>query len=105
MTEQSAICAMTRGRTGTGRHTLLASLAARAGRDLGVIDVATVPREANALAAVLEAVLRRALLRGLIPCVDGLEVVSADESRYEDRVDPAASTPATRPGGPSGCPA
>jgi hypothetical protein len=68
-----------RGRTGTGRHTLLTSLAARAGRSLGVIDLATVPRDPTVLAAVLEAVLRRALLRGLVPCVDGLELIGADD--------------------------
>jgi len=75
-----------RGRSGSGRHTFLASLAARAGRDLGVIDLATVPRDAGILAAVLEAVLRRALLRGLIPCVDGLEVVSADDPDMRTQV-------------------
>jgi hypothetical protein len=68
-----------RGRTGTGRHTLLTSLAARAGRALGVIDLATVPRDPNVLASILEAVLRRALLRGLVPCVDGLELISSDD--------------------------
>jgi hypothetical protein len=68
-----------RGRTGTGRHTLLTSLAARAGRSLGIIDLATVPRDPNLLATVLEAVLRRALLRGLVPCIDGLELVGADD--------------------------
>jgi hypothetical protein len=67
-----------RGRTGAGRHTLLASLAARAGRALGVIDVSTVPREAGRLAQALEAVLRRAMLRGLVPCIDGLELVSSE---------------------------
>jgi hypothetical protein len=68
-----------RGRTGTGRHTLLTSLAARAGRSLGVIDLATVPRDPTLLATVLEAVLRRALLRGLVPCIDGLELIGADD--------------------------
>ncbi|NVB81030.1 MAG: ATP-binding protein [Kofleriaceae bacterium] len=68
-----------RGRTGVGRHTLLASLAARAGRALGVIDLATVPREAGVLAPVLESVLRRALLRGLIPCIDGLELIGSED--------------------------
>jgi hypothetical protein len=68
-----------RGRTGVGRHTLFASLAARAGRSLGVIDLATVPREAGGLANVLEGALRRAMLRGLVPCVDGLELAGADD--------------------------
>jgi hypothetical protein len=75
-----------RGRTGSGRHTLLASMAARAGRHLGVIDLATVPRDAGVLAGVLEAVLRRALLRGLVPCIDGLEVVSADDPDMRTQV-------------------
>jgi hypothetical protein len=67
-----------RGRTGAGRHTLLAALAARAGRRLGVIDVATLPRDAGRLAQALEAALRRAMLRGLVPCVDGLELISSE---------------------------
>jgi hypothetical protein len=68
-----------RGRTGCGRHTLLAALAARAGRALGVIDLSTVPREAGRGAPTLEAVLRRAMLRGLIPCIDGLELISSED--------------------------
>ncbi|MDQ3370237.1 MAG: ATP-binding protein, partial [Myxococcota bacterium] len=68
-----------RGRTGAGRHTLLTSLAARAGRSLGVIDLGMIPRDLQALAGTLESVLRRALLRGLVPCLDGLELVAAAE--------------------------
>jgi hypothetical protein len=68
-----------RGRTGTGRHTFLAALAARAGRALGVIDTTTVPREPGRLPRILEVLLRRAMLRGLVPVVDGLELVSAED--------------------------
>jgi hypothetical protein len=68
-----------RGRTGSGRHTLLTSLASRAGRSLGIVDLSTVPREPGRLAQMLEAVLRRAMLRGLIPCVDGLELAASEE--------------------------
>ena len=68
-----------RGRTGAGRHTLLATLASLAGRSLGVIDLGTVPREPGKVALALEAVLRRAMLRGLVPCVDGLEVSSSED--------------------------
>jgi len=68
-----------RGRTGSGRHTLLASLASRAGRGLGVIDLSTVPREGARLGHILEGVLRRAMLRGLVPCVDGLELIGSDD--------------------------
>jgi hypothetical protein len=63
-----------RGRTGCGRHTLLAALAARAGRALGVIDLTTMPRDPLRLPAMLEIMLRRAKLRGLVPCIDGLEL-------------------------------
>jgi hypothetical protein len=68
-----------RGRTGSGRHTLLAALAACAGRALGVIDLSIVPREPSRAAQTLEAVLRRAMLRGLIPCVDGLELTASED--------------------------
>jgi len=68
-----------RGRTGCGRHTLLTSLAARAGRSLAVIDLSNLAREAGRGARMLEAVLRRAMLRGLLPCVDGLELLSSDD--------------------------
>ncbi|HEY6173186.1 MAG TPA: ATP-binding protein, partial [Kofleriaceae bacterium] len=67
-----------RGRTGCGRHTLLASLAARAGRALGVIDPTTMPRDPVQLPAMVETALRRAKLRGLLPCIDGLDLVGAD---------------------------
>jgi hypothetical protein len=49
-----------RGRVGSGRHTLLAALAAQARRAIGVIDLALLPRDALPLAASLEAALRRA---------------------------------------------
>jgi hypothetical protein len=68
-----------RGRTGSGRHTLLTSLAARAGRSLGVIDLSTIPRDPSRAAGALEAVLRRAMLRGLLPCIDGLELTSSED--------------------------
>lgn len=61
-----------RGRAGLGRHAFVAGLAAQAGRQLGVIDTLAMPRGAT-LAAELRDALRRAWLRGLLPCVDGLE--------------------------------
>jgi hypothetical protein len=68
-----------RGRTGCGRHTLLAALAARARRALGIIDLSTMPRDAQRLPAALAGALRRAKLRGLLPCIDGLELAGADD--------------------------
>ncbi|HEY5922362.1 MAG TPA: ATP-binding protein, partial [Kofleriaceae bacterium] len=68
-----------RGRTGAGRHTLLAALAARVGRAIGVIDLIAAPRDPTRIPGVLEGGLRRAKLRGLVPCVDGLELVGTDD--------------------------
>jgi hypothetical protein len=68
-----------RGRTGSGRHTLLASLAERVGRAIGVIDLTAVPRDPSRIHMILETALRRSKLRGLIPCVDGLEMVAPDD--------------------------
>ncbi|MBV8759631.1 MAG: ATP-binding protein [Deltaproteobacteria bacterium] len=75
-----------RGRTGSGRHTLLTSLAARAGRSLGIIDLSIVPREPGRLVAVLETALRRAMLRGVVPCIDGLELIGSDERDLQIQV-------------------
>src|SRR5262249_19634067 len=67
-----------RGRTGCGRHTLLAALAARAGRAPGVIDPTAMPRDPHQLPPMVQTGLRRAKLRGLVPCIDGLDLVGAD---------------------------
>jgi hypothetical protein len=67
-----------RGRTGSGRHALLAALASRAGRDLGVIDITAMLR-GKRLAGQLRAALQRAQLRSALPCVDGLEATFANE--------------------------
>src|SRR6185503_4549632 len=50
--EQARI--VVRGRTGSGRHTLLAALAARAGRSLGIVDLSTMPRDGSRLPGMLE---------------------------------------------------
>jgi hypothetical protein len=68
-----------RGRTGAGRHTLLASLAERVGRAFGIVDLTAAPRDPTRIAGILEGALRRAKLRGLVPCVDGLELVAPDD--------------------------
>jgi MoxR-like ATPase len=68
-----------RGRTGSGRHTLLAALADRVGRAIGVIDLTATPRDPTRVAGNLEAALRRAKLRGLVPCVDGLELIGSED--------------------------
>ena len=66
-----------RGRTGSGRRTLAASIAAEANRPLGVIDMTLLVRGGLAFA------LRRAQLAGLLPCVVGIEEIAFGER--EDR--------------------
>ncbi len=68
-----------RGRTGSGRKTLLASLAASAGRDLAVIDAVALPRTADAFTLELRYALRRAHLAGFVPCIINLDEVMFDE--------------------------
>ena len=64
-----------KGRPGSGRHAVLAALAARAGRPLALIDCEVLSGKGGNLADGLRAEIRRAALRGAIPCIDGLEVV------------------------------
>jgi ATP-dependent 26S proteasome regulatory subunit len=75
-----------RGRAGSGRRTLLATLAAQAGRALGVIDLAGAPREPARLLDLLRASLRRALMRGWIPCIEGLDFVTDDDATLRDGI-------------------
>jgi ATP-dependent 26S proteasome regulatory subunit len=72
---------LVRGQVGCGRRTLLAALAAAANRKLGVIDTALLPKDGRALVESLRIELRRAVLRGWLPCVvsvDDLEAATRD---------------------------
>jgi hypothetical protein len=75
-----------RGRNGTGRHSVLAALAARVGRALGVIDLTAGPRDRTRVASTLEAALRRAKLRGLVPCIDGLELLDPENPDLRQQI-------------------
>lgn len=75
-----------RGRMGTGRRTLLASLAAKAGRDVAIIDATRLPRKLEDFADALRTELTRALLRRLIPCVTRLEDLSFEERTWHELV-------------------
>ncbi len=66
------------GRSGSGRRTLLASLAQLAGRTLSTIDGAMLIREKRI--AALAGMLQHADLRGWLPCVDGLETIASDDT-------------------------
>jgi Holliday junction resolvasome RuvABC ATP-dependent DNA helicase subunit len=69
-----------RGRRGSGRRTLAASLAARIGRPIADIDCTYLPRPGWALAEELQTILCRAIIGGAVPCVSGLEVLGADDA-------------------------
>jgi len=65
------------GRAGSGRRTLLATLAQLAGRTLATLDAAMLIREKRIHA--LAAMMQHANLRGWLPCVDGLETIPSDD--------------------------
>ncbi len=67
-----------RGRRGAGRHTLIAALAARVGRDVAQVDVTRLPKASLASGLALELV--RADLSGCVPVVSGLEAVPRDDA-------------------------
>jgi len=65
-----------RGPVGSGRRTLLAAIAYKAGRELAVIDLKRLPRDPDAFALALRTELRCALLCGLVPCLTRLDDVA-----------------------------
>lgn len=73
-----------RGRTGSGRRTLLAAFAQLAGRTLATIDAAMLVREKRL--AMLPAQLQHANLCGWLPCVDGLDAISSEDEQSRDTV-------------------
>ncbi|HUJ58787.1 MAG TPA: hypothetical protein VLX92_09850, partial [Kofleriaceae bacterium] len=71
-----ALRLVVRGREGSGRKTLLAALAAEAGRQVVVIDANALPRTAEVFVAELRRALGRAQLVGLLPCIVHLDDVT-----------------------------
>jgi DNA replication protein DnaC len=63
-----------RGRRGSGRHTLVAALAAQVGRSIAAIDATRLPRGAG-IGPALALELVRANLAGCVPVVSGLEAM------------------------------
>jgi hypothetical protein len=66
-----------RGRAGGGGTALIAALAAQAGRDLGLIDSATLSPDE------LRDAMWNAWLRGWLPCIAGIEHAADDPRRRE----------------------
>jgi hypothetical protein len=84
-----------RGRTGSGRKTLLAALAACANRELAVIDARALPRQPDAFVVELRHALRRAHIAGYLPCLVDLDDVTFDDRSARDL---AAETLRLHPG-------
>ncbi len=75
-----------RGRRGAGRHTAIAALAARVGRTVAAIDCHRLPRAGKLMALSLRQELFRALLRGAVPVVSGLEVADPADAEGLDLI-------------------
>jgi len=96
-----------RGRVGSGRTTLLAALAAEAGRELAVIDATALPRSIDGFQLGLRVSLRKAHLAGFVPCIVHLDDVTFDEHAARDvaaevlRLHPGPIAVVTAPDAPS----
>lgn len=68
-----------RGRRGSGRRTLLAALAAHAGRNLALLDLRHIAEGARPTPSELARALQRCHLAGWIPCLDGADASASDD--------------------------
>ena len=68
-----------RGRIGSGRRTVLAALAAAAGRRLALVHVLNVTDSGRPGSAAVRRALERCLLAGWVPCLDGLDLIAPDD--------------------------
>ncbi|HSN24666.1 MAG TPA: ATP-binding protein, partial [Kofleriaceae bacterium] len=76
-----------RGRRGAGRHTLVATLAAKVGYRVAAIDASRLGREPQRFAAQLALELVRARLRRAVPVVSNLETIGADDAELRDHIE------------------
>lgn len=68
------------GRQGAGRRSLAAALARRIHKPIAQIDCERLPRAGRAFAEGLRIELRRAELRGALPCVSGMEIFDSTDT-------------------------
>jgi hypothetical protein len=68
-----------RGRLGSGRRTLLATLARSANRELGIIDAEGWLRDPRTSANRLLVALQQVALRGWLPCIENLDAIENAE--------------------------
>ena len=74
------------GRRGSGRRSLAAALAGRIEKPIACIDCEQMPRVGRAFAEALRTELRRADLRGAVPCVSGLEIFDSTDTEGLEQV-------------------
>jgi hypothetical protein len=75
-----------RGRRGSGRHSVVAALAARVEREIVAIDTARFPHGRRDVVSALRAALFRASMHGLVPVLSGLEQLEPTETELRDAV-------------------
>jgi len=75
-----------RGRRGSGRHSIVAALAARIEREIVAIDTARMPRGRRELVGSLRGALIRASLHGMVPVLSGLEQIDPTDNDVRDAV-------------------
>ena len=75
-----------RGRDGSGRRTLLSSLAALANRRLAVINLHHLGDSLRLSMTDLRRALERCMLAGWIPCIDGLDDISPDDRSLREKL-------------------
>jgi len=68
-----------RGRRGSGRHSVVAALAARVEREIVAVDMARFPHGRREAVAALRTALFRASMHGLVPVLSGLEQLAPTE--------------------------
>ena len=102
-TREAPLRLVVRGRRGSGRHALIAAVAAQLQRDVAAIDVARMPRAPRELVGALRTALFRANVHGMVPVVSGLEQVDvadadlAEQLRHVVRVHPGPIVVRTTP--------
>ncbi len=85
-TPENPLRLVMRGRRGAGRHTAIATLAARVNRTVAAVDCQRLPRAGKLMAIALRQELFRALLRGAVPVVSGLEIADPADTEGQDLI-------------------
>ena len=85
-TDDDPVRVVIKGRRGSGRHSLIAALAARVERSIACIDCHRLPRAGKLMAVALRQELFRAILRGAVPVVSGLEAADPGDAEGQDLI-------------------